>query len=674
MGSRELIEGLLWRARAGVRVEGVALRAGHGMADAAYRPPALPYASVVGPLNIELEPERDQPRTVFLPVQTPGYLAGADRTAGDAVPGPGPLTLRIDGDLVLAADVDFGGLAGRALTDEGVGQDAATRLEESIRGGAATVDGAAATDPERLAELADVTARWDVPRRRVVIASGRRGVVTGSDLLAQQPSAVELVAPAGAVATALGLDAPTAVTAPGRVVRHRRPAPIAVAVDVRVDLWASTQSELAAVLDAWTRSTATRGQLLVRPALLAEDVAPTDTSVRLLAPAEPPARTTIALLGAVGAEFLERRTGRAARLTAGAQVLDRRLDLTGGGRAQLDLLELPPVPVAWVPDSPATHGYAATVGVRLAPGAAGEAARVLTLLHDGRTALRLDVAFVGTGAELRASAMRADAGSFPPVSAPVTVAALDAGLDVHVALDARRGRLTLAIDGETVAAGAAGAGGMPVSGAGMRLVLGPPEGSPGNPVDVAVRHLHLHGAPVGAPDPRLGQAAAPASAWAPGDPFVLARSTDGVTSVGDGVAASVVGVQGDRVLLDRPVQASFRRTESIAYLRSEFFSQRVLRRSDDLMNQLYRMSAEYRVSTVLDELDSGVSAPLAETVDLQLRDFARLAAELASPDAEPFAGARAATGSPGTTALFTTNPPRSTSSTHPPDSMEESHG
>ena len=80
MGSRELVEGLLWRARAGIRVEG-SLRAGHGMADAAYRPPALPYASVIGPLNIELEPERDLPRTVFLPVQAPGYLAGAERVA-----------------------------------------------------------------------------------------------------------------------------------------------------------------------------------------------------------------------------------------------------------------------------------------------------------------------------------------------------------------------------------------------------------------------------------------------------------------------------------------------------------------------------------------------------------------------------------------------------------------
>jgi hypothetical protein len=195
--------------------------------------------------------------------------------------------------------------------------------------------------------------------------------------------------------------------------------------------------------------------------------------------------------------------------------------------------------------------------------------------------------------------------------------------------------------------------------------------------DLLVQYVHLHGAPVGPPDPRLRLAAAPASAWSPGDPFVLARSTDGVSAVGDGVAAAVLGVQGDRVLLDRPVQAAFPRAGTIAYRRTEFFSQRMLRRSDDLMNQLYRISAEYRVSTVLDELEAGLSSPLVESVDLQVRDFARLAAELASPGEPVFSG-RPASGTPGTTAIFTTNPPRSTKtapeSEPAPESTEESHG
>ena len=122
------------------------------------------------------------------------------------------------------------------------------------------------------------------------------------------------------------------MTAPGRLVRHRRPTPTAVAVDVRVDLWTGTQSELASVLDAWTRTTATRGQLLLRPAVLAADVAPTDTSVRLLSPAEPAGRTTIALLDVIDTAVVDRLTGRAARLIGGPQVLDGDLTLAGARR------------------------------------------------------------------------------------------------------------------------------------------------------------------------------------------------------------------------------------------------------------------------------------------------------------------------------------------------------
>ena len=105
------------------------------MADASYRPPALPYASVIGPLNIELEPDRDPPRTIFLPVQAPGYLAGAERVAADLVPAPGDLTLRIDGDIIVVADVDPGALAGESMTADGVGPAVAEALEQAIRTG-----------------------------------------------------------------------------------------------------------------------------------------------------------------------------------------------------------------------------------------------------------------------------------------------------------------------------------------------------------------------------------------------------------------------------------------------------------------------------------------------------------------------------------------------------------
>lgn len=677
MGSRELLTGFLWRARAGVRADGLAVMAGHGMADAAYRPPALPYVSVVGPLTVELEPERDLPRVVFVPVQSPGYLAGASRGLADPVPDDGQLRIRADGDVVVTADVVLGPLAGQTWAAAAVGPAVAEALQTAVRAGTRTVEGVVVTDVDRVAELDAMTVRWDAARRRLVVASGRRGVITGTDLLARQPSSVEPVEPAGPMMAALGLamggeplDAP--LVAPGRVIRHRRPTPTAVALDVRVDLWAGSQSELAEVLDAWTRITATRGQLLVQPAVLASDVAATDTSVRLLAPAEPLTRTTLVALDVIDATLVDRVTGGRARLRGGAAVADGELALSGTQGADLTFFTRAPVPSAWEPDSPTRHGYAATVGLRAPALAMGDSAQVLTIRLAGRPALTLGLERVAAGVELRAAAARADAGTFAPASGVVTLPALQAGIDVHVSLDARRGSLTLAVDGQLLDVGGPGHPGPPVGGPGMQVVVGAVEGAPGNTGDLAVRHVHVHSAPVGAPDPRLRQAAAPASAWSPGDPFVLARSQDGVGTSGDGVPASVVGVQGDRVLLDRPVGASFPRASSIAFRRSEFFSQRTLRRSDDLMNQLYRISAEYRVSTLLDEPDARVSAPLVESVDIQTRDFAQFAAELAgAPD--PLASGRPAGGAPGTTARFADNPTRTTTSTGPSTATEESH-
>ena len=464
-----------------------------------------------------------------------------------------------------------------------------------------------------------MTARWDVARRRFVVASGRRGVLTGSDLLERQPSSVELVEPVGAVATASGTrrrdrGAPRPAAWSGTAGPPRQPSP---------STYASTCGP--APSRSWRRcSTPGPGprppaaSCCVRPAVLAADVAPADTSVRLLAPAEPAARTTIALLDMIDAAVVDRRTGRAARLSGRRPGAGRRADARRRDSAPTSTSSsCRPYRSPGRRRARRPTGTPRPSACRCRPAPPGTPLRVLTLLGQGRTALRLDVAFVGGGAELRASAMRADAGSFVPVTATISSAALASGIDVHVvarlpprdAGDRRRRR-----------AGRRRAGS-------RRLVprwAGRACGSssahrtaqPDNPADVVVRHVHLHGAPVGPPDPRLRLAAAPASAWSPGDPFVLARSTDGVTTVGDGVSASVVGVQGDTVLLDRPVQAAFPRAGSIAYRRSEFFSQRMLRRSDDLMNQLYRICAEYRVSTVLDELDGGVTAPLAEIVDI----------------------------------------------------------
>src|SRR5262245_46480845 len=100
-----------------MRVERTGILAGHGSADRNYRPPRLPYVSVVGPLNLELEPDRDPPRAVFMFIQSPGYLAGRDGLNASTVPAPGTLHLRLDGDARADVAVAFTGFAGVALTD-----------------------------------------------------------------------------------------------------------------------------------------------------------------------------------------------------------------------------------------------------------------------------------------------------------------------------------------------------------------------------------------------------------------------------------------------------------------------------------------------------------------------------------------------------------------------------
>jgi len=219
---------------------------------------------------------------------------------------------------------------------------------------------------------------------------------------------------------------------------------------------------------------------------------------------------------------------------------------------------------------------------------------------------------------------------------------------VHALADAGTGSVALFLDG--VPAGAPDGTptpGPPAGGAGMLLRLGDAAGiAPA----VTVEHLHLAGRPLGPPDPRSRAGIAPATAWAPGEPVTLARTEDGVTTTGTSFTATVSAVDGDELTLDRPVAGSFPRAATLVFSRALFFSQRQLRRQDDLLNRLYRMSAEYRVSSFLDERFAGVSAPLAETAEVDLRDLTR---SLLAADGTPLpAPARPAPQHPGTSAGF----------------------
>lgn len=625
------------------------------MADTNYRPARLPYASVIGPLNLELESERDPVRALYLWVQLPGYAASAERGPADLVPGPGSFSLRFDGDAETTLDLDFGLLAGDVLRAGDTGPAVAAAIESAIRSavddGSFAVDGTPVTDQERRDELRAATARWDRDRSRLVIASGRRGVATGPDTAFRRPSGVQFED--GALGRALGFD-PRAVVAPGRVVRHRRPSPAAVAVDVRFDLWAGTQLELATALDAWARITPTRGQLLERPALLAADAADGMTTIRLQRDGESPTRWTLLQLERVGGRFADRLADRDIELFNGATIDDQGVRLEGNATARLRFLEPPPIPYAWIPEHPGADGYATSMRLKLEPGAsAGDAMRVLTIEHDGLRVVALDVNVVQENGELRARVVvtgENEAGSpFGPVTGAIDVADAEGGAEIHVVVDARHG-VSLFVEGALLDLTTAPPG-RPPGGADMDLVIG--DGN-GTPVAFVVSHVQFHGRPLGPLDPKLRSSTAPASAWSVGDPVCLSSSEDGVTAVGDPFAATVVAVAGDELTLDRPVQGRFRRRSTLVYERALFFSQRQLRRQDDLMNQLYRICIEYRVSTFLDERFPSVSAPLVEITEVELRDLARLAAEEADPE-RPVYPVRPATGHPGTRALLTSS-------------------
>jgi len=232
-------------------------------------------------------------------------------------------------------------------------------------------------------------------------------------------------------------------------------------------------------------------------------------------------------------------------------------------------------------------------------------------------------------------------------------------------LETPSGRLSAYADGEPLplddaAPPAAHVAGEPLGAEDMPLVFGAAAG-----IDrgLRIRRAELLARPLGPLDPRLPATTASAARWGVGDPVGIASSYDG-REAADAFTAVVIGVEGDTLVLDRPVPRAFGRARSIVYKRSLFFAQRQWRRRDDLMNKLYRLSAEYRVSAFLDDRLPATTAPIVETADVQLRDMAQLLAQIraeaegleAAPPALPPKAARPGVGVEIITAPAT--PPR----------------
>jgi hypothetical protein len=633
----EVLEALLWRARAALRVDGLAMTAGHGLADPQYRPPRLPHASVIGPLSYAVEPERDLPRQSVLTVRAPGYLAGATLSPATPVPPPGTVTLVLDEQVRATLALDHGADESQPLTADrarSLAERMQAALDGVLAGDVSTLDGTPVQDPARLDELRRTTVRWDELRRRLVIASGRHGPL-GPDGAGVSSVRLDPEAPADQAA-ALGLvegdplaspPVPGAVAPAGRLIRHQVPSPIAMSFDLRVDLWAGSQRHLAAFVEAWARVTPTRCQLLLRPALLADDLAAGSRQLPLQAAGEPPTRWTIAQLEP-GATFADRRTGRPVDLTGGAAPAADGLRLPTSGAATFPLLNPAAIADPLAPSDPAATGWAIACNLRAdlagADVADGDRMPVLELERDGRSVLRLDVAWAappgngGPVAGIEARSETSDGTVLGPARLDVADEVLDAGVEVHALVDAVRGSVTVFAGGQPVAAPASGPVRLPAGPAVLRI------GAAGAPVACTIGHVQVLTRPLGPVDVRHRRSLATSDRWRPGDPVTLTRTDDGFTPRGTAFAATVIGVTDTGVELDRPVMGDWPRHDTLVGSRVVFSQQTQIRRRDDLAMNLARMSVHHTVSAFLDVHDAGSSARLVEAIDLHVHDRIRM--------------------------------------------------
>jgi hypothetical protein len=608
----EVLEGMLWLARLGLRCQVGTVRAGHGYADPGFRPPSLPFVSLVGPLGIEVEPEPepDVPAALDAIVQLPGFVRGTPRS-GQTVSAGATLAVSFEGDAAAQITLDagnFGSVASAAAV--------CTDIENKLRVAASTgafrsPADAVIDDPLRMSELEAISCRWDPVTSTVVLSSGRCGYV-----MSVAPSMVEVTG--GTAAPALGFSVP-ARGEPGRHVQQHPPAPKSLAIDVRLDLWAGSQRDLGYLIDALVRSIPTRSRLVTRAALLAAEVAPGDTSVRLLAEGEPTIgeswlhlEATDGLTDRVSEAVLEVSS------PANVQLLPQSLFFSGNGVARKVLARSPVVPVPRCAVVLAPSGVAITLGLRLVLALAGHSGRLVSLQSGGQDVLALDYAIVDVdpGARsslavlLTAKALFRGAGAVSgtaQVTRRVPLSVASDGVAVHVVAQSGSGVVAIALDSTAQDyADATQTPSPPVAVPGtfataddLSVTLGNPAG---NPAPFELDHVHLYAAPLPALDPRLRASAHGAGQFVPGDRIALGASERGLLPVGATESFWVRSVSGDTVELDRPVAQRWCR-RSMAYARDYVVQEREVKRRDDLMNRLYRYCVGYRVSTFVERAE-----------------------------------------------------------------------
>lgn len=641
----EILAALLWRARLGIRVGDLRACAGHGYVDPSYRPPALPYVSVVGPLSLAVEPERDNGRSGQALLRIPGFVIGQPRPATLIPPTSGTLRLRINQRARVALSL---ALPGTAFGDPATGNAIADAINAAIATATVTDDGGApVSDAGVRAAVAATTARWSPERLQLALIADA----------ATDQSSIELLPGALDLAPVLGL-APPAQARLGRRHLHRLPPPRPMTIEMRLDLWASTQQDLASMFDGLAMGTPTRGKLVVRPSLLAEDGRRGSTVIRLLERGEPTtADSFVHLEGGDGLRDRAADVEFAALAGAAHEPTAGRFRLTGTGR-MVGVAYRPPLePNPLFATDPAPRGLACAIGVQLDRDAS-QAGDVYPLCAVTRGAanvvsleLRVQSAAVGQPPQDKLFAQivaRADlrrGAAIVPVETRWRVpleALVDQPATIHAQLSTDTGAVTLWLDGiaqrlddafatqtPPVVAGPAATS----AGTSMRVVVG---GEAGQPRPLSVTHLHLVREPHGALDPRLRQSLTRAGRLRPGDVIALATSGDGWQLGDDRLLALVAAVEGDAVTLTRPLADPLRRGQAIAFQEDCFFFQTALKRRDDLMNRLYHCSIDYRVSALLEDPQARATAALVLTTHEDVhsrtpRDIAARGAPIPAP-------------------------------------------
>ena len=647
----EILRAWLWQARLAIHGGAARAFAAHGYVDPAYRPSRLPFVSVVGPLSLQLEPERENGRTGQALLRTPGFVIGQERQPAATVPAAGGLRLRFDGRATVT--IALAGLPATPFSDEATGPAIAQAIRTALAAGAfLEPDGSPITDPAYLAALQTITVMWSQELRQLAISSDLGTAATA------MRSSVEVLPTATDLAPALGLAPPAAAVA-GRQRLHRLPPPRSMTVEMRLDLWAESQVDMGQMFDGLALAAPTRGRLALRPSLLAADASDGSAQIRLLDRGEP--TTLVSLVHLEGGDGLVDRARGAIFTLAGAAASDpagSRFTLEDDGALSGRVYSTPLVPDQLFAPHPMPAGFAIALGLGIDPGSAdGDEYALLRLRRGNDTVASLTMQVV------TANVPNEGAVTFGEVVARATMtsgavtgtsetrwrirlATLEAPGTLHATIAADRA-IALAWEGEPqrlddpVATPSAPtiAAGRPAAGPDMVLELG--GGADPLPQPIAISHVHILREPYGPLDPRLRTSLAGPAQLRPGDMIALAGSDDGWHLGERRALAIVVEVAGNQVVLSKPVIGNFRRGATLVYQDECFYFQTAVKRRDDLMNRLYHCSLDYKVSALLED-------PAARNTAVLVREAVT---ELTARGAS-----RAAGGHPGVTVVEADSP------------------